>query len=473
MRAERFEVATVDRADAIRRFLVKSLTACAILVFVAAPLSCSETKSFEYAVPLNPHELTAPELNRALDLAQDAGVDTIEAGASWWYLQPIRTSGPGDQRWETLDRLISEAQRRDLKVNLQVSGTPEWVHPDLKRFVRDPDERIWHPPKGERQLGYFTDFLRTLVERYGSRVDRYEIWNEPNSYDFWEPAPDPAEYAAMLRSAYSSVKEADPNATVVFGGLSMNDIGYLRRYYEVSTKYPRAEQSDQFFDELNVHPYTPGKSPDWDTEEKIKDGAYGPIDRSFGGLRAMKDVMEQNGDSEKSIFIGEFGYSTSDTWMKAVPDYRRALYLKRAYIIARELPYVSGMSWYAYIPHSAIEAHWTLLDAKLSTSLTFRALRQVTGEEPSRASVKLLAPESSVSGTYLIRPALSGIRKEDASGWALYVDGELEGSPEQVPIKWDTRSVRDGVHSVMVAMYTKDGSVWPSSPTRFRVNNAG
>jgi hypothetical protein len=437
----------------------------------AAPGVQSADRPFGYAVPINPYDFTEQELRRALDLAEEAGVNTISTGVAWWYVAPERS--PESYRWDPLDLLVEEAERRDLRLYFHVSGTPDWVHPDLDETVPDGARRVWYPPQGDQELEYFSDFMRTLVGRYGSdRIDGYEVWNEPNSEDFWSPTPDPNGYAALLRSAYLSAKEADPEAKVMFGGLSRNDVGFLNRYYEAAKQYPEAEENGHFFDVLDVHPYTDGQSPDWAQEGgAIVEAANGPLDRSFGGMKTMKSAMERNGEPNKPIFIGEFGYSTTDTFMQAVPEYRRAFYLKRAYEIVRELPYVLGMSWYSYIPGSSVGEEWTILNESLDPSTTYRALKQTTGAESSAAEVTLPQPREPVSGDYSVEPNLVGVSEADASGWEIFVDGNPFGPYRGVPFEWDTRQAEDGTHTLTLVMYTKDGSVWPSDPVALDVRN--
>jgi hypothetical protein len=41
----------------------------------------------------------------------------------------------------------------------------------------------------------------------------------------------------------------------------------------------------------------------------------------------MHEEMVAQGDGEKQIYIGEYGFSHADTWMKAVPDATRADWL--------------------------------------------------------------------------------------------------------------------------------------------------
>jgi hypothetical protein len=311
-----------------------------------------------------------------------------------------------------------------------------------------------------------------VVSRYEGRVARYEMWNEPNLVEFWKPKPSPKEYAALLRISHRSAKKAYPQAKVVFAGLSRNDAGYLNAYYSAAKRYPDATRRRYFFDVLGVHPYSDDRSPDRVDAKAVIDTSSGIKDHNFLGITRMKSTMDARGDAGKRIFLGEYGFSTTDTWMKAVPDYRRALYLKRAYEQARSLPYVEGMSWYYYRPSSTDGAEWSITDSDWNPSLTYRALAQATGAESTTAEVSLSAQQETISGIHEVVPAISGLSQESISGWELYVDGSLVGSHDQAPFDWDTRSVSNGTHSLMVAAYTEEGSVWASEPVSVSVSNA-
>ncbi len=430
--------------------------------------------AFGYGLAINAYQLGDADLERALDLAEEAGVTSISTGAVWWHIAP--EPSPGSYNWEGLDRLVVETTRRDLRLNVQITGTPDWAHPWLVQRVQDPVRRRWHPPRGEEGLRHFEGFVRTLVERYGTRVDRYEIWNEPNLKLYWEPRPDPGEYAALLRVAYTTIKDAEPEATVVSGGLARNHMGFLEGYYRAARGYPDAKESDYFFDVLGLHTYTRGPdgtahSPDWSGADRVIQSEYGPLDYSFTGMAQMKRIMEQNGDRDKSIFIGEFGYSTVDIetfGLKGIPDPKRALYLKRAYALARDLPYVEEMVWYAYLP-AADNTGWSIVDSDLNPSLTFRALKQASGSGRVRR-VTVEASEKPVVGTTPLEVGLTGDGGEIAS-WELYVDGYLAASHEEAPTTWDARGVADGEHELLVAAYARNGSVWASNPLKVTVSN--
>jgi aryl-phospho-beta-D-glucosidase BglC (GH1 family) len=372
--------------------LIGAASLAALLVILISTRPTEADPAFEYALPVNAAELSDAELDRTLDKAKSAGVNSISSGAVWWYLNEGRS--PRSYDWSSLDRLIAGAEKRGMKVSLQLSGTPDWVHPRLKDRVPNFFDRIWYPPREAKQIGHWSNFVTDVVSRYKGRVVRYEMWNEPNIDGFWKPGPNPAEYAALLRASYSSAKRAYPGARVAFAGLSRNDVGYVNAYYSAAKKYRGAARTRYFFDVMDVHPYSsmhssgssgPDQplSPDTNTSSAVFVGTYGTVDQNFLGTKKVKAAMDAQGDSGKPIFLGEYGFPTTDTWMEGVPDSTRASYLKIAYTRARNLPYVEGMSWYNYRPNSADAPEWAIVDTNLNETMTFQALREITGAEPA------------------------------------------------------------------------------------------
>lgn len=408
----------------------------------------ARTGALGLVIPLNPAELSGPELEQALDQAVQAGATAISAGVTWWFVTGNRA--PDQYDWTAIDRLVDGARSRHLKVRLQLSGTPDAVHPDLAATVPDTD-RIWYPPRTDAELAAWSVFVRDTVEHFRGRAGSYEMWNEPNIADFWKPAPNPAEYAALLRRAYTAAKQADPDAQVVFGGLSHNDIGYLQAYYKAAG--PDAAQHSWWFDTLDVHPYTDGRSPDDTSPDTTKLGRYGLIDNSFAGLRMMKAAMDrQEGDTGKTIVIGEYGFTTTGTDTAApVDDRRRAYFLKRAFAIAGRLAFVDGITWYGFYPDSSNDPGWAIATPGSYDSWTLQALRDVGAGKTATVTL----PADPRPGTE-IRPAVAGT----VAHLELWVDGRLTAQADGPAVTWPAGDFDGG--RVQVVVYTADRHAWPS-----------
>ena len=411
------------------------------------------TDALRVQVPLNPAELSAPQLDEGLDQAVRAGATAISAGATWWFL--TRGRAPDQYDWSAVDRLVDAARSRGLQVRLQLSGTPDAVHPDLEQAVPAENDRIWYPPRTDQELDAWAGFVGDTVAHFAGRVDSYEMWNEPNIAQFWKPAPDPAEYARLLQRGYTAAKRADPHAQVVFGGLSHNEVGYLQAYYRAAPA--DAATRSWFFDVLDVHPYTDGRSPDDTSPDTAKLGRYGLVDNTFAGLRLMKAAIDrQEGATGKTIVVGEYGFTTTGTdFAGPVDDRRRAYFLKRAFAIADKLAFVEGITWYGFLPDSSNDPGWAIAAPGSYDSWTLLALRDVGTGAPGRPTV--LLPADPRPGTQ-IRPVVRGaaaVRHTE-----LWVDGRLRAEADGPVVSWPAEQFAGG--RVQVVVYTADKHAWPS-----------
>jgi len=132
-----------------------------------------------------------------------------------------------------------------------------------------------------------------------------------------------AEYTDLLKGAYRAVKAADPDATVLGGVIVFNDLKFLRGMYDNGAK--------GHFDGLALHPYSPLRGPDDDTDPSAR----------FGAVEDMKRVMTARGDPDVAIWITEMGWGTD-----LVRDEDRARYLRRAVELVRTWPYVRAFCVY-------------------------------------------------------------------------------------------------------------------------------
>lgn len=132
-------------------------------------------------------------------------------------------------RWECLDALVSEAEKRNLRIMLSVVTTPRYLRPFGTKTSLGPP----------RDLQAWAGFLDALVKRYKGRIHAIEVWNEPNLDAEWEEGVSAESYLRLLRVAYVVIKRQDPNIMVIHAGLApmnhdkppyyWNDITFLER----------------------------------------------------------------------------------------------------------------------------------------------------------------------------------------------------------------------------------------------------
>ncbi len=66
-------------------------------------------------------------------------------------------------------------------------------------------------PTSEAALGAWDRWVRALVERYGDRVDSWEIWNEPDIHN----AVEPCAYAEFFIRTASIIRRVQPHACII------------------------------------------------------------------------------------------------------------------------------------------------------------------------------------------------------------------------------------------------------------------
>lgn len=110
----------------------------------------------------------------------------------------------------------------------------------------------------------WADFVYSTVERYrpGGLLARqegwpasvgvryWEIWNEPDYAQFWNGSV--ADYYRLLEVAYKTIKSADPQATVLLGGLAFYEkFNWFAELLRQTQGYPERA----YFDVLSFHHY--------------------------------------------------------------------------------------------------------------------------------------------------------------------------------------------------------------------------
>jgi hypothetical protein len=321
---------------------------------------------------VTPAYYSPAQLSHVMDLAVAAGADAVYTVVNWNEVAP---KAAGQYDWRPLDSFVAAAVARNLQIRFQLSNSPDWLHPQLITQGISPTDRHHTPPVGAAQIAQWTSFVRAVATRYDGKVGKYEIWNEENYSNFWKPKPDVNQYLAVLQAAYTAIKSARTSDTVIFGGLSRNDTGYLSAYYAAVAAAPSAkDKSSHWFDMLDVHPYSDNRSPTTYSSKWIDQTHYGSQDLNFLGLRSMKAVMDANGDTKKQIWIGEYGFDVTPTvGGVGVTDAQRASWVVATYQAAASLGYVRGIGWYNLMQTSADAAGYALVLANGAETATYNA----------------------------------------------------------------------------------------------------
>lgn len=311
--------------------------------------------------------LSAAEVGALVDRAVGAGADVISTDVSWEAVLPTEDSRP---LFDALDLVVAAATERGLAVRVQLTGSPGWA------VAGGGDDAQWAPPTTRAELARWRDFVALTLRHLDGRADFVEVWSEPDEPGYWAGAPDPAQFAALLRATEPVVRRVAPRATLVTGGLGGNDLGYLDQVYE-------ALGDARPFDLVGVHPFAGALPPFAEPPTALADGPFGPYDASFLGYRDLHRVMASHGDARRGLYLGEFGYSTrAREGSIGTPDGLRAEYVGQALGAATCTPYVVALSWYYLHPTAWDDPSWTLLDKTGTPNRTYQALADWAASRP-------------------------------------------------------------------------------------------
>ena len=142
-------------------------------------------------------------------VADDLGLGWVKQQVRWELMEP--TAGEID--WSALDFVLPSAEKFGIKLMLSIVTAPDWAREEGVELGR-------HGPPADPQT--YADFVAKILRRYPGRIHAIEVWNEQNIDREWTSIGGlrAANYVALLRRAYETIKEIDPGVIVISGALS-------------------------------------------------------------------------------------------------------------------------------------------------------------------------------------------------------------------------------------------------------------
>ena len=423
---------------------LRSCLAALLVAFLAVNVLAMAPGRAEAAEPGVNNDLTwfPPEADRVRTAAamQDIGSRWTRIDIGWADFEPSK--GVYSQ-WH-VDNYRAELQRARAagqKIIVMVATSPQWASGSTVANTppRDPAD--------------YARFLSYLGQQYGSYVDAWEIWNEPNLQRFWSTGPNPAAYAALVKAAYPAVKAADPGAPVVMGATSTNDYRFIEGAYAAGVK--------GYFDVLSTHPYS------CDAPETIRRDANGRLDQyTFAGYRELRAVMAAQGDA-KPIFFTEFGWSTS-TQGCGVSESVQADWLTRAYRFVEQDRYVEVALTYTLRNHFSmndadnVEARYGLMRTDFTPKPSYSAFKAYAASTAPNAAPTVALTSPSAGSTFNRSLAIAANASDDQAVTRVQflVDATVIGTDYSVPyaLTWSVpKKFAYGAHTITARAYDAEG----------------
>jgi hypothetical protein len=313
---------------------------------------------------------TDDQLAHEFDVMRATGVESVRIVVYWADLQPREPGSPVPGGWRagrndvptdfaTTDRLFAQAARHQMGVLPVVLRSPPWAAENPGLYTS--------PPKEDKP---YTDFLGTLIDRYGPRgtfwdehpdVPKrpqrdWQIWNEPNINRYWDsPRPFQQRYARLLRASHKAIKADDPGARVVLSGFANFSWRALAAAYRAGIRGQ--------FDLAAVHPFT--ARPRFML--KI--------------VRLNRDVMARYGDARRRIAISELTWPSAKGKTKNTVGWEtteggqaaRLRYAFRALLARRRAWRIERITW----------STWLTPDADSDNSFDWSGLRKLDPGDPA------------------------------------------------------------------------------------------
>jgi hypothetical protein len=191
-----------------------------------------------------------------------------DSGAGWARIQldweTIEANDDQPYNWTFYDNKLGAITAVGVRPIVIVDGIPDWA-----------DTPPGCPPISDDYLDEFAEFLTDLVNHYKQPpylIQHWEIINEPDATgasplgsNCWGNVG--ADYADMLAVAYPAIKAADPQATVLMGGIAYDAfVEYgcptcpFNRYFPDDVM---GADGDVYLDALNFH-YFPDYLLEWE-----------------------------------------------------------------------------------------------------------------------------------------------------------------------------------------------------------------
>ena len=336
-------------------------------------------------------QLYYTDKERVNQKAREAGFTWIRQQVSWRDLQGVNRYFA----WGELDSVVDwTTTRQRNNLILSIAKSPKWASPRTEGGM----------PENPLDFG---NLMYMMARRYKGRVAAYEMWNEQNLRGETGGPVNVAQYIELLKHGYTGVKAADPNAVVLFGGLTptgstnldvaLDDVRYLEQAYAYQNGVMK-----NYFDVLGAHPGSNSNSPDQLYPENPGTGKCPPKYASqegtcwrnhpsfyFRRIEQQYAVMQANGEGNKQMWLTEFGWSTFNVangyeYGQLISPETQAQYLVRAFEKGKnDYPWMGVMTVWNLnfstlgLPPEDEKVPWAVLNSDYSPRPAFTALKNM------------------------------------------------------------------------------------------------
>lgn len=210
----------------------------------------------------------------------------------------------------------------------------------------------------------FTQKVGWLARHYQGRIKYWEVWNEEN---YTKGKVRESLYAPLLRDTYNTIKQTNPSAQVIFGGLASAWFDSRNYFNDVYTELNNLNNVRPF-DIFAIHPYF-NADPNYTMDPRVY--MYFPTQLGPGDITIIDKfvtVMRDNG-VPKPIWVTEIGWNSGAANpgclanpKRVVTEFEQADYLWSGFaivltqVLSGTEKIVKKVIWYQYMDAGADES---------------------------------------------------------------------------------------------------------------------
>jgi hypothetical protein len=341
----------------MRRSSTLIVSVCAVVaLLVPGAAQASKTQSLTFEAP---RDLKDPSTrDQAFNDIASLGVHSMRLVLYWHDVAPQPDSrvkpkfdeaDPASYDWSAYDAVIDGIKARGWNLLLTVSGpVPRWA-------TNGARDTLTRPSPTE-----FQKFVHAVGLHYGTKVDTWSVWNEPNQPQFLLPQYSPHKtplspriYRNLFIAAQRGLADAGlASARVLLGETSPRGTGkvvapltFLRGVLCLDAKYHRTSKNCAKLQPAGYahHAYTTGQGPTFKPHQP-NDVTIGVL----GRLTAVLDRAAKTGaiTSRLPIYLTEFGIESTPDPVRGVSQQRQSEYRAISERIAYDNPRVVAFSQY-------------------------------------------------------------------------------------------------------------------------------
>ena len=215
--------------------------------------------------------------------------------------------------WDYTDRIVDICLRNHLNVMPCVCYTPKWASTSTDStpsWAMGQPAWATAPPHKED----WASFIEETVNHYKDRIKYWEIWNEPAYMSCFWTTGSARDYYELLKTAYLAAKKADPQCTILTGGLvSSSAMAFFQevlnyggdKYFDIHAYHYCSNDRRKLWREI-LDKY--GKKPMLNSEENIspRPASTPEAEKKFTENTVKIHVNELAGGSRRVFLFGLF-----------------------------------------------------------------------------------------------------------------------------------------------------------------------